>query len=491
MENKGRILLSNLLTGRRRWFVLTVLATAQFMVILDATIVNVALPAIQSHLDFTVTGLQWVMNAYILAFGGLMLLGGRVADLVGRRRIFLLGLVVFVGASFAGGLSSNGAALIGARVAQGIGAALLSPAALSIVTTIFPAGRDRNTALGIWGALAGLGGTLGVILGGVLVNAYGWGSVFFVNVPIGLVALAFAMRLVPESEKDGDRHLDVGGAVTATFGALLLVYSIVGANQYGWTSFRTDGLLVTALSLFVAFVAIEQRATTPLVPLRLFRSRSIASANVGQLLTGALFISMFFLATLSMQNVLGYSALRTGFAFVPMGVAAVLSATISSGLTTRFGAKRVYLIGAIVAATGLWSLSHITPGGSYFTELLPGLIIFGLGLPMCFVPTTIASQSGATAEDAGASSGLVNAVGQIGSSIGLAVIVTVASARTTHLRLEGVRPLLSLANGFHVGYLALVGIAAISSIFALTAFSDVRPTVGDAGEQPAEVMDAI
>ena len=406
-----------------------------------------------------------------------MLLGGRIADLVGRRRIFLLGLFVFALASLLAGFSPDRTDLIAARAGQGIGAALLSPAALSILTTIFEAGHERNTALGIWGALAGLGGTLGVILGGVLVNSFGWGSVFFVNVPIALVALGFALRMVPESLMDGNRNLDVGGAITATFGALILVYGIVGTNQYGWISYRTDGLLIASAILFIAFILIERRTTNPLVPMRLFRSRAIATANVAQLFTGALFISMFFLATLSMQNVLGYSALRTGFAFVPMGISAIVSATVSSEFTTRFGSKRIFSLGTVVAGTGLWLLSHIDPGGSYLTEVLPGLIVFGVGLPMCFVSSTIASQSGVTIADAGASSGLVNAVGQIGSSIGLAVVVTVASARSAHLRLAGQNALWSFARGFNLSYIVLVGIAGVSLLFALTVFPNVRPLI--------------
>jgi EmrB/QacA subfamily drug resistance transporter len=468
----------------RRWRALAVLAVAQFMVVLDATIVNVALPSIHNDLQFSATSLQWVLNGYTLAFGGLLLFGGRLADLLGRRRLFLIGLTVFTGASLVAGFATSEGMLIVARVVQGVGAAALSPAALSIVLTLFPAGRERNTALGIWGALAGLGGTFGVVMGGLLVHAFGWGSVFFVNIPIGVLGGLAAFRYVAESRSQRRGGLDVAGAVAVTLAAAGLVYAIIGTTQYGWTSLRTVVLLAASAALGAAFVAIERRSQDPLVPLRLFRSRSLSTANVGQLLTGATFVSMFYLLTLTMQNLHGYSALETGFAFLPMGVAAIVSSGVAAQLVSRIGGKPVLVTGGVVSAVGLWLLSHVTVGGSYTTQILPGLIVFGLGLPMCFVPNTIASQVDVGGDDNGVSSGLVNASSQIGGSIGLAVVVTVATSRGTALAHQGASSLGALAGGFHAGYLLAAGIALVGAVFGLVAAPNVRPN-------PAALLEAL
>ena len=328
------------------------LAVAQFMVVLDATIVNVALPSIRTDLGFDATSLQWVVNAYTLLFGGFLLLGGRVGDLVGRRRVFLTGLGLFATASLAGGLASSEGLLIAARAVQGFGAALMSPAALALVVTTFPAGRERATAMGIWASLAGLGGTVGVVAGGVLVDAVGWEWVFFVNVPIAIAVVPFVLRLVRESREEvvGRRTYDVAGAVTATAGLMALVYAVIGTDQHGWTSGRTLGLFAASVALLATFVAIESRSKAPLVPLRLFANRGVSTGNVAQFLNGGAFIGMFFLLALALQSVLGMSAIETGMAFVPMGITAIAGATIAPIAVARLGTRSTFAIGAALGA---------------------------------------------------------------------------------------------------------------------------------------------
>ena len=329
----------------RRWTALGLLALAQFMVVLDLTIVNVALPNIQSHLHFSADGLQWIVNAYTLAFGGFLLLGGRAADLLGRRRVFIAGLGLFTAASFFAGLSTSPAMLVAARTAQGLGGALLSPAALSLLTVTFKHGRERNIAFGVWGALAGVGGTLGIVAGGLLVDALGWASVFFVNVPIGAALIVAILRVVPESRAQGDglRSLDIPGAVFGTGGMLALVYGVVRSEPLGWGSGEVIACLVAAVVLLGAFVAVEARAATPLVPLQLFRGRGLRLGSVSLALNGATFLAMFFLTAIYLQQVRGESALTTGLQLVPMGVAAVLAAVVGSQLVTRSARDRCRL----------------------------------------------------------------------------------------------------------------------------------------------------
>src|SRR4051794_20640881 len=357
--------------GRAKLLALALLALTQFVIVLDASIVNVALPSIGRALDFSQDNLSWVVNAYTLTFGGFLLLGGRMADLLGRRRMFVAGLVLFAVASLAGGLAQSDVWLIAARAVQGLGAALLSPAALSLVTTIFAEGADRNKALGVWGAVAGSGGAAGVLLGGMLTEWAGWEWVLFVNVPIGIAAAFLAPRLLPESRNEGHRHFDIAGAVSVTAGLSLLVYSLVNANQAGWGSTTTLGLLAIAIALIVAFVFIERNTKAPLVPFPgIFRVRTIRGINVTGLLIAMALFSMFFFISLYMQQVLGFDALKPGFAYLPLAVGIIISAGIASTLTTRFGVKPVLVAGLVLTAIGLYWFSLISPEGTYVGDIL-------------------------------------------------------------------------------------------------------------------------
>src|SRR6185503_17340526 len=396
--------------ARSKWLALAVLAVAQFMVVLDVTIVNVALPAIQTDLGFSADGLQWVVNAYTLAFGGLLLLGGRASDLLGRRRVFL-----------AGGFAGSAGALVAVRAVQGVGAALLSPAALALLTVTFPAGRERNVALGVWGALAAIGGTLGVVAGGVLVDAAGWEWIFFVNVPFALLALVAAPRVVTESRRMGSgQGFDLAGAVLATSGLLALVYGVIRTDAAGWGSAEVLGLLVAAVALLGAFVAVESRASDPLVPLHLIRTRGLSVSAIGLALNGAAFLGMFFITALYLQQVHGDSALDAGIHFLPMGIAAIASAVAGAQLVTRVGTRAVYVAGSAIGVVGLLVLGRAGAGAGYAADLLPGLVIFGLGLPLVAVSNQIAAVADVPHEHAGAASGIVTSAFQIGGAIGLA-----------------------------------------------------------------------
>ena len=411
---------------RRRWIALGLLAMAQFMVVLDASIVNVALPSIGKDLHFSQDNLSWVVNAYVLTFGGFLLLGGRMADLLGRRRVFMGGLVLFALASLAGGLSSSEGQLIAARAVQGLGAAILSPAALSIVTTTFTEGAERNKALGVWGAVAGAGGAAGVLLGGVLTDTLGWEWVLFVNTPVGIIAAALAPALIAESRAEGlTRHFDVTGALTVTAGLSVLVYALVDANRAGWGSARTIALLVVAVLLLGAFVVTELRARWPLVPFRIFRLRTLTGANAVGLLVGASLFSMFFFISLYLQQVLGYSPLRAGFAYLPLAVTIILSAGAASQLVTRLGFKRVLVTGLLFITAGLAWFAQVSPGGTYLGDVLFPSLLAAIGLGFSFVPITIAAVSGVRPDDAGLASGLINTSQQIGGALGLAVLATV------------------------------------------------------------------
>ena len=452
------------------------LAVAQFMVVLDATIVNVALPSIRTDLGFDATSLQWVVNAYTLLFGGFLLLGGRLADLLGRRRVFLTGLGLFAVASLAGGFATSQDLLIGARALQGFGAALMSPAALALVITAFPPGRERATAMGIWASLAGLGGTVGVVAGGVLVDAVGWEWVFFVNVPIAVAVLPFVARLVRESREEvvGRRTYDVAGAVTATAGLLALVYAVIGTDQYGWGSARTLGLFAGSVALLAAFVAIESRSSAPLVPLRLFSNRGVSTGNVAQILNGGAFIGMFFILALAMQSVLGMSAIETGIAFVPMGITAIAGATLAPMAVARIGTRVTFAIGAALAVVSLAYLSQLDGGATYAADILPAILLYGFAIPFIGVPNTIAAIRDVPAERAGTASGLVNASFQIGGAIGVAAVTALATARTSDLVAGGSAQLDALAGGYARGFLATAVIAGLGLVLALVATPSLR-----------------
>jgi EmrB/QacA subfamily drug resistance transporter len=412
---------------RRRWIALALLCVAQFVVVLDASIVNVALPTIGSALDFSQDNLSWVVNAYVLTFGGFLLLGGRMADLLGRRRVFMGGLVLFAFASLAGGLATNDAQLIAARAVQGLGAAILSPAALSIITTTFRDGAERNKALGAWGAVAGSGGAAGVLLGGILTEYAGWEWVLWVNVPIGLIAAALAPRLIAESRQEsGTRAFDIAGAISVTGGLAMLVYALVEAPDAGWGSGQTLGLIAGAVALLGAFVAIEGRSASPLVPFSIFRLRTLTGANVVGLLTGASLFSMFFFISLYMQNVLGYSAIKAGLSYLPLAVTIIIAAAVASQLVTRVGFKPILAVGMLLISGGLLWFGQISADGGFLTDVLGPSLLAAVGLGFAFVPQTIAAVSGVADREAGLASGLINTSQQIGGALGLAVLSTVA-----------------------------------------------------------------
>src|SRR5829696_1642563 len=379
--------MTNADTPRAKNLALALLAMTQFVVVLDAAIVNVALPSIGSALEFNQDDLSWVVNAYTLTFGGFLLLGGRLADLLGRRRMFMYGLVLFSLASLLGGFAQSDIWLIVARGAQGLGAAIVSPAALSIITNTFAEGAERNKALGVWGAVAGSGGAAGVLLGGVLTEYLGWEWVLFVNVPIGVAAAALAPRLIAETRAEGEtRHFDVAGATTITLGLSALVFALLDAEDAGWGSAQTIGILVAAAVMLVAFIAIEQRSQAPLVPFRIFRLRTITGANVVGILVGASLFSMFYFISLYMQQVLGYSAIKAGLSYLPLAVSIILSAGIASSLVTKVGFKPILATGMVLIAAGLLWFSQISADGTFLADILGPSLLAAVGLGFAFVP---------------------------------------------------------------------------------------------------------
>jgi EmrB/QacA subfamily drug resistance transporter len=414
-----------------RWLVLVLVCLAQFMVILDATITNVALPSIQEDLGFTPTGLQWVVNSYTLLFGGFLLLGGRMGDLIGRKRIFIAGVVVFSTASLLCGLSHSTGMLIAARALQGLGAALVSPAALSIITTTFEEGPDRTKALGVWSAIAAGGAAFGLLLGGVLTELLAWEWIFFVNVPVGIAACLLSLRYVPESRApDRPDSFDIAGAVSVTAGLLVLVYAIVKAESFGWGSARTLGLLAAAFALLAAFVAIERRSHSPLIRLGIFRIRSLTVANLVLLAVGAGMFANFFFASLYVQQILGYTPIEAGLAFLPVTFGIGIGAGLAQQLIKRFDVRRIAVAGMVLAAIGLYVLSLVPVDGTYLANLLPGLIPMSIGMGLTFVPITLIATTNVSGNDAGLASGLFNTSQQVGGALGLAVLATLAADKT-------------------------------------------------------------
>ncbi len=481
--------MSSTATEKRKGIILALLAIAQFVVVLDASIVNVALPSIGRGLHFSQDSLSWVVNAYVLTFGGFLLLGGRVADLLGRRKVFMVGLVIFAIASLFGGLAQSPGWLIAARAVQGFGAALLSPAALSIVTTTFTEGAERNRALGVWGAVAGSGGAAGVLLGGILTSGLGWQWVLFVNTPIGIAAAFVAPRLIAESRADAEhRRFDFAGAATVTAGLSLLVYALVDAHSAGWGSFQTIGLLGLSVGLLAAFSVIEQRSKAPLVPFRIFRLPTVTGANVTGLLIGASLFSMFFFISLYMQQVLGYSPIHAGLSYLPLAVSIIITAGIASQLVTRIGFKPVLLTGLLFVAGGLVWFSQVHTHGSYLADILGPSLLAGIGLGASFVPVTIAAVTGITERDAGLASGLINTSQQVGGALGLAVLATIADSRTSSLMSSGHGPLkYALTQGFHTAFLTGAGFAVLGVALCLILIRsrDSRAHVEAAAVQPA------
>src|SRR5216117_3141951 len=422
------------LSSRRGVAILLLLSLVQFMDVLDASILNIALPSIRRDLHFSQQSLQWVVNGYILTYGGFLLLGGRVADLLGRRRVLVTGLVVFAGSSLTGGLAHSGSLLIGARFAQGLGAAMLSPAALSTLTTIFRSDRDRHTALGVWAAVSGLGGAAGVLFGGLLTEGPGWRWVLFVNVPFSAIAFVGAFTLLKrERTRARLANFDALGALLVTGGMLLLVYALVKAPDVGWGATRTIAELAGSVVILAAFVANELRVVNPLVPMSILRVKGVAAADATQMVALAGFLPMFFFLTLYMQTVLHYSPIQTGIAYLPLTGGFIIAASISSQLFTRIGTKPVVLAGILTAAGGLYWLSRIPVDGSYVANILPGLLVVSLGMGGVFTGLTTAANAGVEQDKAGLAAGLLNTGQQLGTALGLAILSALATARTSSL----------------------------------------------------------
>jgi EmrB/QacA subfamily drug resistance transporter len=447
----------------RKWLALALLASVQFMVVLDIAIVNVALPSIQTDLGFSQENLQWVISAYALFFGGFLLLGGRTADIVGRRRLFVVGLIVFSAASLLSGLAWSDSALIVARAAQGLGAAMITPAALAILMTTFQEGRERNTALGVWGAVGAFGAVAGVLLGGILTDLLSWEWIFFINVPVGLAAVALTPMLLAESRDTGIRSFDAPGAVLVTSGMVTLVYTITQANQYGWGSLETIGLFSLAGVLLAAFAAWESRVKEPLMPFSIFRIRTVAAANISGLILGTVSFSMFLMLTLYMQQVLGYSPLKTGLAYLAVAGTAIIWSTVAAQLVTRIGVKPVIVAGMGFLTAGLVYFTQVSVGGSYVGDLLPGFLLIAVGLGFSFVPISIAALAGVQASEAGLASGLFNTSQQIGGALGIAALSAIATTTTENGVASGTAVPVALTNGFENafiwgGIIAAVGI---------------------------------
>ena len=476
------------------WVVLVLVCLAQFMVILDATIVNVALPSIQTDLEMSNANLQWVVNAYALLFGGFLLLGGRAGDLMGRKRIFLVGVVLFTLASLLCGFAQGELWLIIARGTQGLGGALLAPAALSIVTTTFKEGADRTKAMGVWAAIAVGGGAVGLLLGGILVETLSWPWIFFVNVPVGIVAFTLSFRLVPESKDEHmHRSFDVAGAVTVTAGLVALVYGIVRSSQVGWGSVEVLATLALATVLLVGFLFIERRSIEPLVRLSIFTVRTIRGANVTMFVVACGLFAMFFFNTLYLQRVLGYTPLEAGLAFLPFTLGIVIGAGVSQKLVPALGAREVPLIGLAFAVAGLLLFLRLTPDGTYLVDLLPGIMLTSIGMGLTFVPVTLIATSGIADDDSGLASGLFNTSQQIGGALGLAILSTIATNKTTGA-VEGLgrRPneadtASALVDGFHLAWLGSALFLAVGAV-ALVAFLRRRDVVAVSEGEAAPVV---
>jgi EmrB/QacA subfamily drug resistance transporter len=449
--------------------ILALACLAQFMVVLDVSVVNVALPAIRGALHFSEQDLQWVVNAYTVTFAGFLLLGGRAADLLGRRRVFASGLVLFALASLAGGIATSQTLLIAARAAQGLGGAIVAPASLSILTTTFEEGAARNRAVGIWGAMGGAGGAAGVLLGGVLTDLLSWRWILFINIPIGLLAATFALRYIPETrEAVRRRSFDLAGAITATVGLSVLVLGIVRTDVTGWGSASTLGLLISGAALLALFVTIEGRiARSPLMPLRIYASRTLSAANIVVLMIGAAVFAMWFFLSLYLQQVLGYSPLRAGLAFLPMTLCIVACSTLASRVVTRVGPKPMLVAGMTLQAVGLALLTQISPDGGYLSDVLVPSLLIAVGIGFSFVPVTLAGVAGVASEEAGLASGLVNTSRFVGGALGLAILAALATARTAGDVHAGLAAHAALTGGFELAFGIAAAFSAVGAVVAL------------------------
>jgi len=478
----------------RRWRAFAVLAVAYFMTVADLAIVNVALPTIGRKLHMAESDLQWVVTGYALTFGGFLLLGGRAADLLGRRRILLVGLALFTAASLGCGLATAESFLITMRCLQGLGAAIVLPAALSIVMNMFPEGAERNKALGAWGAIGASGATVGVMAGGLLTRYAGWEYIFYLNVPIGAAALVLAPRVVPESRLATQRRrYDPFGAVTVTGGLSLLVYAISTAPQVGWGTARTVSLLAVSVALLAAFLVIETRAEAPLMPLRIFRLKTLAGGNAVGLLLGGSFFAFIFIGTLYMQQVLGYSALRAGLAWLATSLTSVAFAGLAQALVTRGSAKLVMAAGMALIGGGVLWATQVPLHGHFWADLAGPFLITGVGTAFAFIPVSIAALAGVAEHEAGLASGLINTSQQLGGAIGVAVASTIAASRLTTLLHQGAAPAAALTGGFQWAFWAcgLIGLAAVPATFLLVRSNELAKAVASTTvkePKPATVM---
>ena len=466
----------------RRWKALAVLGVAYLMVILDVSIVNVALPEIQSDLEFAPEDLQWVVSGYALTFGGFLLLGGRIGDLLGRRRLFMLGLLLFAVFSLLCGLSTSAGMLVAARALQGAAGAILSPSVFSITSVTFAEGSERNKALGILGAIAGSGAAIGVLLGGVLTEYAGWEWIFFVNVPIGLLTLLFVPRFVRESRAEGlTRHFDTAGAVTVTASLMLFVYGLTQANNAGWGSGQTIGVLIGSALLMLAFLVIEQRSRSPLVPLRFFRRPTPTGANVIGFGLGTIVFGMFFLLSLYMQQVLGFSALKTGVGYLAVALTAIVASGVAQALVTKLSVKPVLATGMALLGIGLFYFTFISVDGTYFGDLFIGFLLIGVGLGFAFVPVSIAALAGVPPQESGLASGLINTSQQIGGALGVAILTTVATSRTENLLEDGEPQASAFVSGYSLAFWVGVAFAAVSLVATLLMLRSRELKVAPAG----------
>jgi EmrB/QacA subfamily drug resistance transporter len=452
---------------QRKWLALALLLGVQFMVVLDIAIVNVALPSIQKDLGFSERNLQWVVSAYALLFGGLLLLGGRVADLLGRRRLFIGGLVVFTLASLASGLAWSEGVLIGARALQGFGAALITPAALSILTTTFTEGKERNAALGAWGAVGAFGAVAGVLLGGILTSALSWHWIFYVNVPVGVLGLGLAPFFLTESRDARAKSFDVPGAALVTSGLVTLVYAITQANNYGWGSLATIALFAGSLALLAAFIAWELRTAEPLMRFGIFRLRTVSGANVAGLVMGTAIFGMFLMLTLYMQQVLHYSAMKTGVGYLAVAGTAIVWSALAAQLVTRVGVKPVLVTGMTALSGGLLYFTQVSVGGTYLGDLLPGFLLISIGIGFSFVPISIAALAGVQPAEAGLASGLINTSQQIGGALGIAALTSIATSTTNTKIASGSTLPVALTDGFQSAFFGAAGVAIVGILVAL------------------------
>jgi EmrB/QacA subfamily drug resistance transporter len=471
--------------SRTRWLALYVLCLGSLMIVLDVTIVNVALPSIRTDLGFSETSLAWVVNAYVLTFGGCLLLGGRLGDLYGHRKLFIAGITLFTLASLACGLANSQTFLITARAVQGIGGALASAVGLSLMMTLFTEPAERAKAMGVFGFVASGGGSIGVLLGGILTNSLDWHWIFLVNLPIGIVVVALSMRLLPAAgTRTGKARLDISGAVTVTAALMLAVYAIVNGNQNGWGSARTLGVLGGAVALLAAFLTIESRVSSPLMPLRLLRLRNMAFANVAGIFWSAAMFAWFFLSALYLQLVLGYTPLQVGLAFLPANlIMGALSIGLSARLVMRFGIKPPLGVGLGLAACGLALFARAPVGGSFLVDVLPSMILLGIGAGIAFNPILLAAMSDVAPQEAGLASGIVNTAFMMGGALGLAVLASLAASRTGSLRASGHSELASLVGGYHAAFIVGAIFAAAAATVGVTFLRSAQPAY-EAGEAP-------